>query len=123
MPNTGVIDITDLVESMRSTFVSWAVKTSHAALIATPAFSWLGLPIVSSIYSTVATKALDVISKAGTMQAFFINTAIRKPAQAQDYIDALTKKASLADTATDAEYMEAEKNEINAFNSFVRLTL
>ena len=119
-PPTGTIDITDLVSTVQSTFITWATSTVVAT--ATGYFPPLGLPVISTIFNYLVNKAVTVIANAVEMEAFFMNTAIRKASQAQDYINAVNAKASLQPTATDAEYEKAEQDEMAAFRNFVMVT-
>lgn len=114
----NIIDITDLVEKMRSTFVSVETETAFQALASIQGLQWLRLPIISNLLRKFIEIVLDGLSKRPTMAAFFGNTAIRKASQASDYIEAVNKK----ETASDEEYEQAELDEIKAFNDFVRIT-
>lgn len=114
------IDITDLVEKMRDTFVKAETEVIYA--MATANLPWLGLPIIGLVFKKVIEWMLTIATRGAVMQAFFANTAIRKSSQAQDYIDAIAAKASVSPTATDEEYKKYEQAEIAAFNEFVRVT-
>lgn len=107
---------------MRGTFVTWATTIVFAAAIAVPGLGWLAFPVVAPFVKAMINWGANVISKAAVMEAFFLNTSIRKAAQAQDYIDAVTAKNLLPETATFEEYYNAEKAEMLAFSDFVRLT-
>ncbi len=115
------IDITDFIEKARQTFVIWAVDYVFAQAMLIPGLQWMALPVVSSLIKLIIERIAIVLSKAAVMQAFFMNTVLRKSSQAKDYIDAVNSKLELPDTATDAEYERAERHEIDAFNSFVIL--
>lgn len=119
-PPTGTIDITNLVATVQSTFINWATKLVVAT--ATGYFPPLGWPVISSLFNFLVNKVVTVIANAVEMQAFFLNTAIRKASQAQDYINAVDAKASLPPTASDADYEKAEQNEMAAFRNFVMVT-
>jgi hypothetical protein len=119
-PGSGTIDITNLVETVKTTFINWASK-----LIVTTAsgyFPPLAWPVISTLFNYFVTKIVTVIANAAEMQAFFMNTAIRKASQAQDYINAVNAKASLPPTASDEEYEKAEQAEMAAFRNFVMVT-
>jgi hypothetical protein len=120
-PENNVVDITNVAESMRGTFVTWAINYLYAQAVVTPGFTWLSLPIISSVFRSGLTYLLNILTVSAVMDAFFINTSIRKASQAQDYVDALTLKNGLPTTVSDAEYEKAEQAEIAAFNSFVVL--
>lgn len=113
-----IVDLTDLVETMRTTFVTWSVNTIFAQTVATPGLQWLALPIISSIYRAILTKIVGMVSKEAAMQLFFMNTAIRKSTQSKDYVDAVRAKQG---AKTYEEFEKAEQYEIQAFNNFVRL--
>lgn len=115
------IDITDLVEKMRSTFVSIETEASFQALASVQGLQWLRLPLISSITKKLIELVISGLSKRAVMMAFFSNTAIRKASQAQDYVNAVNAKESLTDVS-DEVYEKAELAEISAFNDFVRVT-
>lgn len=118
----GTIDITDLVEKTRSAFVDWAVTTIYAEEIATPGLEWVGLPVVKDIDQAILRAVLDALSKQAIMQAFFMNTTIRKASQAKDFLDALNAKNALPADATKEQYEQAERNQMDAFRRFVVVT-
>lgn len=118
---SGVIDITNLAESMRETFVTWATGFVIAQAVATPGFQWLAFPVIDIFFKAVVTWILNVLTLSAVMGSFFLNTSLRKSSQAQDYLAALTAKNNLPPTASDDEYEKAEQAEIAAFNSFVVL--
>ena len=118
----GTIDITDLVENMRTTFVTWAEKTIYAYVVSQPWGLWVSLPVCTFLFNKLLNKIFNFLSKQAVMMAFFKNTAIRKSSQAKDYISALEAKKKLPPTATDDEYEKAELHEISMFNNFVKLS-
>lgn len=119
-PPTGTIDITNLVDVMKSTWIQWA--TSYVVALAVAAFAPLGWPILGPIFSFIVGKIVAIIANAIEMESFFINTAVRKASQAVDYINAVNAKNDLPSTATDAEYQAAEQAEMSAFRNFVLIT-
>lgn len=121
-PFTDTIDITDTVESMRQTWVTWAVAFIFAEEAAIPGMEWVALPVISTIDKEILKIILDALSKSAVMLAFFTNTAIRKASQAADYVAALDAKKALPPTATDEEYKNAEKKELVAFRNFVAVS-
>lgn len=118
----GTIDITDLVEKMRSTFVMWASAYLFGLIILVPGLGWIAFPVISSLVKAAVNWGVTALSKAAVLEAFFLNTSIRKASQAQDYIEALSEKNALPPTASDKEYEDAEKKEMEAFRNFVRVT-
>lgn len=121
-PSDGTIDITNIVEALRSSFVTWATAYIFGLEIATPGLEWMALPVISTLDQAVVKEILTLLTKAAVMEAFFMNTAIRKASQAQDYIDAVNAKINLPSTATFEEFTNAEKAEMDAFRNFVRVT-
>jgi len=115
------MDITELIESMRSTSVILSVNFVYSASVT--ALPWLGFPLISPMYRWLLNWILTQASKSIEMEAFFLNTIIRKNSQAGDYIDAIRAKNSLPPSTTPEEYKKYEQAEIDAFNSFVRVTL
>jgi hypothetical protein len=116
------IDVTDLVEKARSTFVDWGVAYLFAEEVAVPGLEWVALPIIAELDKAAIRLILDGLSRSAVMQAFFLNTALRKATQANDYLDAVRAKEALADDVADADYERAERAEIKAFAEFVAIT-
>lgn len=121
-PPTGTIDITNVVESVASSFETYADNFLFGLIIAQPGMAWLGLPIISSIAKFIIGKVVSALVGDALMQAFFLNTAIRKASQADDYLAAMDAKNALPTTATDKEYYDAESKEMAAFRNFVIIT-
>lgn len=119
---SGVIDITNLVGSMKSTFVTWASGFVFAEIVAVPGLQWLSLPLINVICKALISTIINILALSTVMEAFFLNTSIRKSSQAQDYVDALTAKQNLPPTTSNGDYEKAEQAEIDAFNSFVVLS-
>lgn len=119
---SDTIDITDLVEKTRSTFVDWAVLYVYGLEIAIPGMEWVALPILREIDQAIIRAVIDALSKSVVMMSFFMNTAIRKASQAKDYVDAVNAKNNLPPTASAEEYKKAEQNEIVLFRNFVMVT-
>ncbi len=117
----GDIDITDLVAALQSSFVTWAVSFIYGLTIAQPLFSWLALPIISSIYQMILKGIFAWLAGAAAMQGFFLNTALKKSGQAGDFVAAVNFKLNLPPNVTEEAYARAEQAEISAFNSFVRI--
>jgi hypothetical protein len=116
------IDITDLVEKARSTFVDWGVGFLLTEALAVPGLQWLAWPVISDVVKMVLRAILNRLSASVVMQAFFLNTAMRKAAQAKDYLEAVRLKQALPDDVDDEDYERAERAEIKAFAEFVTLT-
>lgn len=119
-PPTGTIDITDLVEKLKKTWIKWAVglvvKTAQAYV---PFLAW---PVVSQIFEFIVSQIVTIISNAAEMQGFFINTAIRKASQAKDFVDAVDAREALPPTATNEEYENAEAKQMLTFRNLVMVT-
>ncbi len=80
--------------------------------------SWVALPVISEIDRAVLKLIFDAFSKAAVMEAFFMNTAIRKASQAQDYVDAIDARKALPAGSTMEDYKIAEQKEMLAFRNF-----
>lgn len=120
--NDGTVDITDLVERAREAFVTAGADFIYSAVVVLPGFTWLTWPIISPIFKTIIKKLLEVLSTWGLLQMFIMNTILKKPAQAKDWIDALNKKLALPKDVSEADYEKAEQMQIEAFNNFVVFT-
>lgn len=116
---TGTIDITNTVDNLKSTFVTWATAYIYGLEIA--AVPALATPIISDLDKALVKEILNLLTSAAIMEAFFLNTAIRKASQAQDYVDAINAKNKLPPTASQDEYAKAEALEVVAFRNFVML--
>lgn len=122
-PSDGTIDITNLVESLRQTWVTYMVGVTMGAEASIPGLQWaVTTPIISSLDKDALQLIFDFVSKQAEMMGFFGNTAIRKASQAKDYTDAVAFKNGLPSTATDQEYADAEAAELVAFKNFVEVT-
>jgi hypothetical protein len=122
MSGTGTIDITNLTDNLKSTFIDWAVAFVYGEEIAVPGLEWVALPIISELDKAALREVITLVCNSLVMQAFFVNTAIRKASQAQDYVDAFNYKKSLNPGVSDEEYKLAEQKEISAFRNFVMVT-
>lgn len=121
-PSTGTIDITNVVESVRTSWVTYMVAVLMGAEASIPQLAWMvTTPIIDTIDKDALTLAMNVVSKEAVMMAFFVNTAIKKASQAADLVNAVQAKESLPDTASPEEFASAEKNQILAFSNFVVL--
>ena len=118
---SGTIDLTDLVVKMKSSFIRAAIMLVLAQIAANPALSWLNLPFIRSIVERALEWVLKVLVDSTLMQAFFLNTAIRKAGQAVDYINAINAKNALPESVSEEDYEKAERFEIDMFNNFVRV--
>lgn len=111
-----------MVSALQKSFVDWAVAYIFGLEIAIPGLQWVALPVISSLDQAVIRAVLNLLSTSAVMQAFFINTAIKKASEAQDYISAVEFKNSLPPTATSKEIEDAERKEMALFRSFVTLS-
>jgi hypothetical protein len=114
------VDITDLVDTMRESFVKWGEEYAVNAAILSPGFGWLALPVVNLFFRGIVKWVLNIVAKSLIMEAFFLNTSVRKASQASDYVNAVNKRKLIK--YGDASYEKAEQDEIKAFNNFVRVT-
>lgn len=122
MSNTDTVDISDVVSKLQSTFVTWATAYVFGVEIAIPGLEWVALPIISTIDKDLLKEVFILVANAPVMQAFFLNTAIKKASEAQDYIFAIEAKNNLSSSATKEEILNAEKLEMATFRNFVLLT-
>jgi hypothetical protein len=118
-----VVDVTDLVEKTRSSFVTWGVDFLMTAMVAVPYLGPISkLPIISSIFKMALTFALSKMSESAVMGAFFMNTVLRKATDAGAFVQAADALANLPKDVSDADYAKAEQAQISAFNDFVTLS-
>lgn len=120
--NDGTIDITNLVSTMQSSFVLAAEKFIMASALAVPGIGPVAVWCLNAFGSTVINWVLNKLSTWTIMEAFFVNTAVRKASQAADYQNAVNVKNNLPDTVSDADYAKAEQDEIDHFTNFVKFT-
>jgi len=121
-PPTGTVDITDVVAKMQQSFVSWGTAYVYGLEIATPGLEWVALPVISELDKEAVKEILTLLSKSAEMQSFFMNTAIRKASQAQDFVGTIDAKNKLPPTATQKEFEDAERVQMAAFRNFVLVT-
>jgi len=122
-PPTGTIDITNTVESLKSSFITYATKIIMGAEATVPELAWMvTTPIVSSLDEFAIKEVVTVLANSVIMLAFFENTAIRKASQAEDFVAIVTAKNSLPSTASQEDFDNAEKNQMVAFRNFVMVT-
>lgn len=122
MNGSGTVDITNVVESLRTAFVDWATTYVFELVVAVPALTWVALPVISSVAKAIIGGVINFLTQSEVMAAFFINSALKNAGQAQDFVDAVNKKQALPPTATDQEYKDAEQAQMLAFHNFVMLS-
>lgn len=83
---------------------------------------WMALPVISSIDREILRIIFDELSKSVIMEAFFLNTAVKKASQAKDFTDAVAFKNALPSSASEVDFENAEKAQMVAFRRFVSLT-
>ena len=121
--DNGTIDITNLVSSMTSDFVSIETDLAMTEIALIPSVGpFLVGPVIGVITKFVVEKIISKLANGVRQQAFFFNTAVRKASQAGDYADASNALASLPESTSDADYKAAEEKRAQAFNDFVVLT-
>jgi len=113
------IDITDLVEKSRTTFVDWAVAYMYGEEIVIPGLAWVALPVISDIDKEVLRLIVDELSKSVVMLGFFANTAIRKADQSQNFLEAEEALRNLPAGITSEGVRKLEAAKIAAFAAFV----
>lgn len=118
---TGTIDITNVVDSLKSTFVTWAVAYIYGLEIAIPGLTWVALPVISTMDQEAIRLIIKFLADSVLMEAFFLNTAVRKASQAGDYVKAVAAKKLLPPTTSQEDYAKYEAAECLAFRNFVML--
>jgi hypothetical protein len=121
MSENGIIDLTNVVEKMRSTFVLAAKEYLMGLLMAIPGLGPFAMWFARVLGGRFIDWVLGRLSEWSVMQAFFMNTAIRKGTQAASYVKKVDAKEQLPLTATDEEYEKAERDELAAFDVLVSL--
>lgn len=87
-----------------------------------PGLSWMALPVISSVDREVIKIILNALSESTVMEAFFMNTALRKASEAKDYVEAVKLKNELPEDVSDDEYEKYERKEMDAFINFVSVS-
>lgn len=119
----GTVDITNLVESLKSTWIAFTTKAVMTGLVAIPYVGWFfAWPGVNQITEFFVDKGVTFAGNTMEMGGFFLNTAIRKAGQATDFLSAVAAKESLPPTVSDEDYLRAEQAQMAAFSNFVRVT-
>ncbi len=118
----GSVDITNLVEALRTSWVTWGTNLILGAVLTVPGLQWLGWPVILPIFRAIIKKLLDKLSREIEMMAFFFDTAIRKASQAKDFVAAVAAKENLPKDVTPEEYEYAERKQMVAFSRLARLT-
>lgn len=115
------IDITDAVEKLRQTFVDLAKAYLLGLALAVPGVGPFVAGLIKFSLGAILDWALTALSKWEVMQALFLNTTLRKSAQAQDFVDATSALNSLPPDVSDADYAKAEQAQMDAFRHLVSL--
>lgn len=118
----GVVDITETVEELRQAWVTWSIRYINGLEAATPELMWLNGSLTNSVEEAILKVILDAISKAVEMQAFFLNTAIRKASQAKDFTKVVREIREKQENMTEEEFEKAEQRKMDAFRNFVSVT-
>lgn len=113
------IDITELVERLRNSFVVAQVDAVFASIASITGFGWVTLPVISTLVRAAIGFVIGRVADTLVMHGFFLNTAIRKADQAHEYLEASREKDRQAPTATDEEYERLERVEIDRFRDLV----
>lgn len=118
----GTIDLTDIAEKMKATFVIAGKEFLLAQALAIPGLGPFAAWAIRNLAASAIEWVLVKLSNWTYMQAFFINTAIRKASQARDYVAAVDAKDALPADATDEEFENAERLELESFDRLVRVS-
>lgn len=122
MPADGTIDITNTVSNMSDTFVTLAYNYLTGLALAIPGIGPVLTWFIKIFAGPLIKWGLEKLVVWSVMQAFFMNTAIRKASQATDYTEAMKIKLGLPEDVSDEEYANAEAAEMHAFVNFVMVT-
>ncbi len=117
----GTIDLTDVIEKMKTTFVLAAKDYLVLQALAVPGLGTIAAWFVRVLGSAAIDWTLNKLANWTVMQAFFLNTAMRKLSQAKEYVIAVNEKENLSD-ASEVDYEKAERKEIDLFIDFVRIS-
>src|SRR5882672_10033689 len=113
---SGSVDITDLVDKTKSTFIDWAVLYIYGEELTIPGLGeFVALPIIKDIDQQIVRTIVTILADAVEMQGFFLNTAIRKATQASEFVAAVNLKNALPEDVSDEEYKKAEQNQMALF--------
>lgn len=112
------MDISNLIDQLKDTWIRWAVTLIMNAVSVTPGLTWLRWPIISAIFETIIRYIMTAIANGLEMEGMFYQTAIRKADQAHEYIHA---HEHLKSVVTEKDYELAEKIEMALFHDFVVL--
>lgn len=120
----GTVDITNLADSLKSAFVTFNTNLVMTAIAAIPygIGAILSLPVIRTFVSLAVQFIVSAIANSIEMMGFFLNTAIRKASQAQDFVSAVDAKNKLPPNASEAQYEIAEQAQMAAFSNFVRVS-
>jgi len=120
--DSGVVDITELTQMIKSAWISANVTALVAAIGAVPGLGWLTVtPFFSNAITWLVEWAISKMADFVYNQAFFLATSIRKAGQAQDFISAVHKLNSLPEDISDEEYEKYERIRMAEFNNLVHL--
>jgi hypothetical protein len=116
------IDITDVVEKARASFVIWGIGALMSYASTVSGLGWISWPVIGPVAKYILNAILTFLSKQAVLEAFILNTAIRKSVQASDFLRAVDYKNSLPENASDEVYDKAERDEIEAFVAFASIS-
>lgn len=115
------IDLTNIVENMKGTFVIAAKDYLVSELLTLPGLGIAGRWFIEVLAGAAIAWLLTRLSNSVMMIAFFESTTIRKLHQSFDYMNAVEAKNNLGPTANQEDYENAERLEISTFAKFVSL--
>lgn len=120
--NDTIIDLTPVVEQLKRTFILAAQEYIVTLALAVPGIGPVASWFVKVLLSPLLRWALTKLADWSAMQAFFLNTAIRKADQAHEWVKTIDELRALPDTVDEITYEEAERAQIASFHDFVRVT-
>jgi hypothetical protein len=119
----GTVDITKLVLGIQKAWVTYGTKIAVEAAKNIPYLGpFLRAPVISHFLEYIIGYVMKALAETGEQQAFFLNTAIRKAGQADEFIEATSILDRLPKTASKEEYKNAETKRLVAFRNFVLLS-
>lgn len=122
MSDSGTIDITEIVNMVKDAWVKWSAEAIFAYVVSIPGLQWLAIPFFKYIFMAIVKKYSTILANTVEMLAFFENTAIRKYAQAGDFVKATNDLNNLPPTTPKDQYEKYEVIRMSAFRNFVLVT-
>lgn len=110
----------EYAENVKSAFISIGTKGIYTALVSSMPF--FKLPIIGAIAEFLIRKTVSTLVNLTEMQMFFIYIDMRTADQAKDFELAAINNRKAQESGTEEEKKIAEKNLINSFRVFAKLS-